>query len=64
MQKRQTSAIGNMSELKVATAYADVGFAVSMPLGGGILDIQKHGTTSSKRFVGRKTTNLRSTLMI
>lgn len=35
MQKRQTSAIGNMSELKVATAYADAGFAVAMPLGGG-----------------------------
>jgi PD-(D/E)XK endonuclease len=35
MQKRQTSARGNMSELRVATAYAEAGFAVSMPLGGG-----------------------------
>ncbi|MBO0859275.1 MAG: hypothetical protein J2P21_12500 [Chloracidobacterium sp.] len=35
MQKRQTSATGNVSELKVATAYVEAGFAVSMPLGGG-----------------------------
>src|SRR5215475_5532600 len=35
MQKRQTSARGNMSELRVATAYVEAGYAVSMPLGGG-----------------------------
>jgi hypothetical protein len=35
MQKRQTSARGNVSELKVAAAYVEAGFAVSVPLGGG-----------------------------
>ena len=35
MQKRQTSARGNVSELKVATAYVEAGFAVSAPIGGG-----------------------------
>ena len=34
-QKRQTSARGNVSELKVATAYVEAGFAVSMPIGEG-----------------------------
>lgn len=36
MQKRQTSAKGNVSELKVAAAYVEAGFAVSMPIGGGV----------------------------
>ncbi|MGH9936508.1 MAG: group I intron-associated PD-(D/E)XK endonuclease [Blastocatellia bacterium] len=36
MQKRQTSARGNVSELKVTTAYVEAGFAVSAPLGGGV----------------------------
>ena len=36
MQKRQTSGRGNVSELKVITAYAEAGFAVSVPLGGGV----------------------------
>ncbi len=31
MQKRQTSARGNVSELRVATAYVEAGFAVSVP---------------------------------
>ena len=35
MHKRQTSARGNMSELRVVTAYAEAGFVVSMPLDGG-----------------------------
>lgn len=35
MQKRQTSARGNVSELRVATAYVEAVFAVSMPIGGG-----------------------------
>jgi PD-(D/E)XK endonuclease len=36
MQKRQTCGRGNVSELKVITAYAEAGFAVSVPLGGGV----------------------------
>jgi len=36
MQKRQTSARGIVSELKVATAYVEAGFAVSMPIGGSV----------------------------
>jgi hypothetical protein len=35
VQKRQTSAEGNVSELKVAAAYVEAGFAFSMPIGGG-----------------------------
>jgi len=35
IQKRQTSARGNVSELRVATAYVEAGFTVSMPIGGG-----------------------------
>jgi len=35
MQKCQTGAGGNMSEMRGATAYAEAGYAVSMPLGRG-----------------------------
>ena len=35
MQKRQTSGKGNISELKVITAYVEAGLAVSIPFGGG-----------------------------
>jgi hypothetical protein len=35
MQNRRTGAGGNVSELKVATAYREPCFAVSTPIGGG-----------------------------
>ncbi|MBO0720052.1 MAG: hypothetical protein J2P41_04480, partial [Blastocatellia bacterium] len=35
MQKRATSHKGNLSELKVITAYVEAGFTVSIPFGGG-----------------------------
>lgn len=35
MWEQQTSGKGNLSELKVITAYVEAGFAVSVPFGGG-----------------------------
>lgn len=35
MWEQQTSGKGNLSELKVITAYVQAGFAVSVPFGGG-----------------------------
>jgi hypothetical protein len=35
MVKNNTSAKGNLSELKVMTAYMEAGFIVSVPFGGG-----------------------------